>query len=266
MAFNWTCPHCSVTQTVVDEKRSSVTRHIGLKDQSEGNLGLRHLAIGCSNPECLRSTIKITVGEVQLNSSSYYLSRGGNVVFDQFIYPQGFAKPQPEYIPKAIREDYHEACLIRDLSPKASATLVRRCIQGMIRNFAGISKGRLIDEIDALRKAVVDGSADRSISIESVEAIDRVRGIENIGAHMEKDINQIVEVDPGEAQALIELVEMLFDEWYAAREKRTARLAHIESIADAKAATKKLLAAPPVQNALAQAATAADLLGAGPKE
>ena len=55
---------------------------------------------------------------------------------------------------------------------------------------------------------------------ESVEAIDHVRTIGNIGAHMEKDIDLIIEVDPGEAQALIELIELLFEEWYVAKYER----------------------------------------------
>ncbi|WP_372445280.1 hypothetical protein [Clostridium estertheticum] len=36
------------------------------------------------------------------------------------------------------------------------------------------------------------------------EAIDAVRTIGNIGAHMEKDINQIVDVESSEAALLIE--------------------------------------------------------------
>lgn len=100
----------------------------------------------------------------------------------------------------------------------------------MIRDFCKISKGRLIDEITALKAAIEDGSADRAVTEESVQAIDHVRAVGNIGAHMEKDIDLIVPVDPGEAQALIELVELLFDEWYGARERRKARLSRIEGI------------------------------------
>lgn len=263
MAFNWTCPHCATTQTVVDEKRDVNWRSISLKSQSDGNLVVQDLSVGCSNPNCLKTTIRVKVGEGEYKNQGYRFLQGGSVIFDQFVYPQGAAKPQPDYIPAPIREDYHEACLIRDFSPKASATLIRRCLQGMIRDFAGISKDRLIDEIKALRKAVDDGSADRAVSIESVEAIDRVRGIGNIGAHMEKDINQIVEVDPGEAQALIELVEMLFEEWYAARQKRVDRLARIDSISESKKIAK---VAAPSQKALAAPfaiGTVADILGSG---
>lgn len=234
MAFNWTCPHCSSRQTVVDEKQDVNHRVISLRDQAEGNLIVQDYSIGCSNPECMKITIRVKIGKGGVHANSYRFVAGGNTLFDQSVYPQGSARPQPEYIPAAIREDYREACLIRDFSPKASATLIRRCLQGMIRDFAGISKSRLIDEIKALRKAVDDGSAERSVSIESVEAIDRIRDIGNIGAHMERDIDLIIDVDPGEAQVLIELVEMLFDEWYGAREKRQARLSRIDGIAGAK--------------------------------
>jgi len=57
-----------------------------------------------------------------------------------------------------------------------------------------------------------------------VDAIDVVRKVGSIGAQMEADINVMVDVDPNEAQVLIELVETLFAEWYIARHNRTERL------------------------------------------
>lgn len=239
MPFNWTCPHCSVPQTVVADKQDSNWRSISLGEQSEGKLVIKDEAVGCSNPECRKTTIHVKIAEGGYANQAYYFKKEGEIFFEQFVYPQGLAKPQPDFIPKPLVEDYYEACLIRDLSPKASATLTRRCLQGLIRDFAGIKKGTLAAEINALREAVASGDADRSISQESVEAIDHVRGIGNIGAHMEKDIDLIVEVDPGEAQALIELTEMLFDEWYGARERRATRLKRVALIADEK---KKKLA------------------------
>jgi hypothetical protein len=130
-----------------------------------------------------------------------------------------------------LRRDYEEACAIRDLSPKASATITRRCIQGIIRDFCCIEKKRLVDEIDELRRLVDAGQAPPGVQPDTVEAIDHVRQIGNIGAHMEADINVIVDVDPDEAQVLIGLTELLFDEWYVAREQRTQRLAQLGLIA-----------------------------------
>lgn len=108
----------------------------------------------------------------------------------------------------------------------------------MIRDFCGISKSRLIDEINTLKKLSDEGKAPKGVEPETVEAIDHVRKIGNIGAHMEKDISVIIDVDPGEAQALIELIELLFEEWYVARAKREAKLSKIREISEAKEADK----------------------------
>lgn len=150
--------------------------------------------------------------------------KGEDLLALRRILPTVYSKPQPSYIPASLREDYEEACAIRDLSPKASATLARRCIQGMIRDFCGISRSTLNAEIKELRKQLDDGSAPRYLSEESIIAIDNVREIGNIGAHMERDISIIVDVDPDEAQKLINLIEMLFSEWYIAKETRRAKL------------------------------------------
>ena len=241
MAFNWTCPYCSMTQTVTSDKQTGNYSSLKIDGQAEGFIAMSVTAIACANPKCLKTTVQVNIAPAEYTNGRLRHKIGSTPLFSQRLMPQGNAKPQPNYVPDAIREDYYEACLIRDLSPKASATLTRRCLQGMIRDFAGIAKGRLIDEIKALRDAVHDGSADRSITLESVEAINHVRGVGNIGAHMEKQIDQIVPVDPGEAQALIELVEMLFEEWYGARARRKERLERIASIAEDKEAIKSTL-------------------------
>jgi len=56
---------------------------------------------------------------------------------------------------------------------------------------------------------------------------------------MEKDINVIVDVDPNEAEALISLVEILFDEWYVARHRRKERLDAIKLLSHEKKAAKR---------------------------
>jgi hypothetical protein len=151
------------------------------------------------------------------------------------LIPPSSAKVFPDYVPQPIRDDYLEACLIRDLSPKASATLSRRCLQGMIRDFWKIVKARLIDEIEALED---------KIDAQTWAAIDAVRKIGNIGAHMEKDINVIVDVDPNEAQVLIELIELLVKDWYVVRHDREQRLESIVQLGKAKDAAKSANSAP----------------------
>jgi hypothetical protein len=122
-------------------------------------------------------------------------------------------------------DDYREACLIQDLSPKASATLSRRCLQGILRDFWQVKPGRLVNEIDQIKDKV---------DPETWAAIDAVRTIGNIGAHMEKDISVIVDVDPNEAELLIGLVETLIREWYIGREERKSRMSAIVTAAGSK--------------------------------
>ena len=83
----------------------------------------------------------------------------------------------------------------------------------------------MIDEIEVLQ-----GKIDPT----TWGAIDAVRSVGNIGAHMEKDINIIVDVDPDEAGLLIGLVETLLKEWYVAREERKVRMMAVIAAAAAK--------------------------------
>lgn len=237
--MNWTCPFCDRPQIVTDRNRSISQGQIQVGHSVDGKLAYSVFSVACLNEVCRKTSVRLSIGGAEFDRAGNYKGLNHEIrLFSEQILPRGTVKPQPDFIPAPLLEDYVEACLIRELSPKASATLIRRCLQGMIRDFAGIAKATLYQEINALRAAVDDGSADRAITIETVDAIDHVRGVGNIGAHMEKDIDLIVPVDPDEAQALIELVEMLFEEWYVARETRQQRLAKIQGIANEKKAIK----------------------------
>lgn len=234
--FNWTCPHCDRPQTVTDPNHENGYAHLFMKTSALGDLGIKYSGIVCSNPDCRQPSVVVGLYPDKSGPNGWFVPGAWNSISRLSLIPQNGAKPQPSYIPEPIIEDYKEACAIRDLSPKASATLARRCLQGMIRDFCGISRPRLIDEVKHLRLAVANGDAPRSVSIESVDAIDHVRTVGNIGAHMEADINHIVPVETGEAQLLIDLIEMLFQDWYVDRQTRGARLSAIASLAEDKKA------------------------------
>jgi hypothetical protein len=55
---------------------------------------------------------------------------------------------------------------------------------------------------------------------------------------MEKDINVIVDVEPEEAQKLVELIELLVKDWYVNRYQRQERLKGIVAVSEAKEAAK----------------------------
>jgi hypothetical protein len=224
---NWKCPYCGYAQVLSQSRLDEEWTDQAVKGWEKGKASVLVRSIVCANKDCRKLTLTVALGRVG--------DRGGSFPLKSWtLLPPSSAKPQPECIPQPIRDDYYEACAIRDLSPKASATLTRRCLQGMIRDFCGISKGRLIDEIDELRKRVDAGQAPLGVQLDTVNAIDDVRKVGNIGAHMKADINVIGDVDPNEAQVLIELVELLFLEWYVARAARADRLAKLKSIAEGK--------------------------------
>lgn len=223
--MNFTCPYCNRPTTITDPNHFSNWEKINITESTEGNVGLFFQAITCPNEECRKLWLS-----VQLCKADKWGERlPSSVLYKWQLLPESEARVLPDYIPLPIQEDYHEACRIRDLSPKASATLARRCLQGMIRDFWGISKDRLKDEIDDLKDRV-----DSDIW----ESINAVRGVGNIGAHMEKDINIIVGVEPGEAQLLIGLIEQLVDDWYVARESRRKRTEELKKLAVDKEAQK----------------------------
>ncbi|MPN57899.1 hypothetical protein SDC9_205595 [bioreactor metagenome] len=56
---------------------------------------------------------------------------------------------------------------------------------------------------------------------------------------MERDVDIILAVDPGESEKLIWLLELLFKEWYIHRHEREERLKEILDIATEKEKTKK---------------------------
>ena len=69
--------------------------------------------------------------------------------------------------------------------------------------------------------------------------IDAVRRLGNIGAHMEKDINLIIEIDPGEAEKLINLIELLLNQWYIDRYEQEQLYNDILSINETKQTERK---------------------------
>ena len=102
----------------------------------------------------------------------------------------------------------------------------------MIRDFHGIIKSRLFDEIEALQD---------KIPAEHWRVIDSIRKIGNIGAHMEKDVDLIIDIDKDEADKLIKLIELLMRDWYINRYEQQKLYDEINDIADNKEKQKSLI-------------------------
>jgi hypothetical protein len=171
---------------------------------------LQHADIGIINdktwyaqyqacPACKRSIILL--GFVSSKDRTYSI---------RLVEPKSISRgPIPTEVPEVFANDYKEACLILADSPKASAALGRRCLQNILREKAGVKKSDLSKEIDQ-----VIGS--KQLPSHLSESIDAVRNIGNFAAHPLKSTNtgEIVDVEAGEAEWTLDVLEGLFDFYF----------------------------------------------------
>lgn len=119
----------------------------------------------------------------------------------------------PEYVPKNIKEDINEAESIVKLSPKASATLSRRALQSMIRDFHNIHKKTLHQEISELNSLGL-------VNPTEFQVLNDLKSIGNNGAHENLDgLNLIIDIEDHEAEDLIQVLHHFIDKWYSQRER-----------------------------------------------
>jgi hypothetical protein len=226
--FAWSCPFCARDTTIVDSNVEVGETYLTIKN-ADGPRCCVTTFIVCPNPACRRFTFTVELGTAKFKQMAGEWEQE-EALRSWRLIPQSDAKVFPEYIPEAIRTDYLEANSIKELSPKAAATLARRCLQGMIRDFWGVKKKNLKAAIDAIK-----GKVDADIW----GAIEAVRKVGIIGAHMENDVNLIIDVERNEASRLIALIELLLRQWYIARHERKELTSELVALAEAKRAAKK---------------------------
>jgi len=112
-------------------------------------------------------------------------------------------------VPSTIAQDYKEACLVLHDSPKASAALSRRCLQSLLRETAGVRPGDLSEEIQQILDA-------KSLPGYLADDLDAVRNIGNFAAHpnKSKSTGELSDVEPGEADWTLNILEGLFDFYF----------------------------------------------------
>ena len=156
------------------------------------------------------------------------------------IYPRFATRPPaPVEVPVDIAEDFNEASAVLSISPKASAALSRRCLQGVLRD-QGYTQNDLAPAIQAALNS-------QTLPPAHAENLDAIRNIGNFAAHPMKDkqTNSIMPVEPHEAEWNLEVLEGLFDHYYVQPAKAAAR----RSALDAKLAAvgKPSMKAPAAQ-------------------
>jgi hypothetical protein len=161
--------------------------------------------MNCPNTDCGKKIVDLASGQ-----ESQHVAALGKIVWRQTVRPFASSRPPvPKEVEIMFASDYNEACLILTLSPKASAALSRRCLQNILREKAGVKKGDLANEI----QQTIDS---KSLPSHLSESIDAVRNIGNFAAHPIKSTatGEIVDVEVGEAEWLLDVIEALFDFYF----------------------------------------------------
>lgn len=228
MAYSWTCPYCGKPVTIQSSNWTSGFISIGdkLHNNAFGTIAFRYGATCCPNDACRQVALECSLVEFQeYNERGVTKTKVTRTIQSWKLMPDSMAKPQ-QHVPPHIVRTYEQACRIVALSPDASATMSRRCLQAMIRDFWDVKgKPNLFQEIEAIKEKV-GGPV--------WKAIHAVRDFGNIGAHMEQDVNLIQEVDNKEAEKLIALIEFLFRQWYDRRAEDEALVAGVIAAVDGK--------------------------------
>ena len=140
------------------------------------------------------------------------LTHSGSDLGETVVYPKGASrKPLSPEVPTKLAGDYKEACLVIQDSPKASAALSRRCLQAVLREHAKVQPRDLSKEIDEVL-------ASNCLPSHLASAVDAVRHVGNFAAHPIKSTasREIIDVEPGEAEWLLDVLEGLFDFYFVA--------------------------------------------------
>src|SRR5262249_19576057 len=207
------CPHC-----LVDFHDAQTWSSVSLGIDSEGNWVITRRQC----PACNRFILGLDNGPAATVSQAGLVNARVAAVRSIQVWPKGVARaPIPSEVPPETAEDYKEACLVLNDSPKASAALSRRCLQNLLRQAAGVKPGDLSVEI----QQVLDGG---KLPTDIADNIDAIRNIGNFAAHpnKSKSTGEVVAVEPHEAEWNLEVLESLFDFYYVqparAKQRREA--------------------------------------------
>jgi hypothetical protein len=205
------CPHCKV-QVRFENVYLSPRGNLGELDLltfiTPSTYKIQVSAVGC--PACGRPIITAT-RLLDPNDREEAL--------DSLLWPDTGARPVPSEVEDqapGLAADFREAVSVFPKSKKASAALSRRCLQFILREKAGTKSKDLSGQIDE----VLD-----ELPSELASNVDSIRHVGNFAAHPLKSQSsgEIVEVEEGEAEWLLDVLEELFDHYYVVPTKAAAR-------------------------------------------
>jgi hypothetical protein len=209
LSLSLSCPHCQVYSVL---NFDSIVKRFELNDNNilfRNNEKLLFDIIShcpnCTNTVFIKAQTKLKITSSERSGALEELGKESGLDVIE-VYPYRSVVSIPPEVPDYCSNDFREAVLVLDLSPMASAALSRRILQNILRNEFNIQRRNLADEIDAF-------IALPGIPSYLTGAVDAIRNIGNLAAHPLKSTNtgEIVAVEPGEAEWLIDVLSSLFD-------------------------------------------------------
>ena len=207
------CPHCLVNFHVTE--RTAINYNLTMTG------GIRIHFIGkdvdgywwlekTDCPACERVILRLISSDEIVDESPVhsYSKLPGGTEHAVLVRPKAANRlPVPAEVPLEYAKDYQAACLVIVDSPEASAALSRRCLQQILRD-----KGQ-VRQPNNLARAIEEVVNNPRLPTDLADSLDAVR---NIGDHTNKSLNtgEIVEVEPGEAEWSLEVIELLFDYYF----------------------------------------------------
>jgi hypothetical protein len=139
------------------------------------------------------------------------------------LWPDTGARPVPAEVEAeapGLAADFREAVTVFAKSKKASAALSRRCLQIVLTTKGGAQTKDLATQIDEVLPLLPGSLADN---------VDAIRHVGNFAAHpiKSKSTGEIVDVEDGEAEWLLEVLEELFEYFYVTPARAAARRASL---------------------------------------
>lgn len=233
----WECPICKNKRELGKDEYSKTFPHEASYLDGSRQTIFSEIFI-CTNMNCknveFRTTIQETkLVEIKTTDINYMVSgrkktekRTETIKAFSYLTKDKFEKYRG-IIPDTILKDYEEAYLISELSPRASTVLIRRCIQGIIREQHQTRENNLKKEIDELLG---------KISPEFKNAFDCLRLIGNIGAHPEADIYEDKDISIEEIRIILTAFSAIINYYYI----NIPLLKNIQNISDSKKTIKDL--------------------------
>jgi len=144
---------------------------------------------------------------------------------DVQLWPDAVTRPIPPEVEAdapRLASDFREAVAVLSRSKQASAALSRRCLQSVLLTKGGVTEKDLAKQIDQVLPSLPSSLAAN---------VDAIRQVGNFAAHplKAKNSGEIIDVEEGEAEWLLDVLEELFDFYYVAPVQAAAKRAALNA-------------------------------------